>query len=189
MINKKSKRKKAFIGAVIGAVAAIGSAVAGSVISKNNAEKQAEEQQRLQNKNDTYTMAQNLTAGYGNQDYVRDFKNRVKFKKGGIMNNKYNDRIGRIKKFKCGGRKKAAWGANDTEAVISGLGSGISNIASSAITNSADTTVSRGNMFSNEPKTTIETPDYMTSTNMMRPTYLRCGGKRSKAKCGGKRKK
>lgn len=188
MINKKSKRKKAFIGAIIGAVAGIGTSIASSVISKKNAEKQAEEQQKQQNRQDTYEMAQNLTAGYGDQEYVKDFKNRVQFKKGGIMNNKYNDRIGRIKKFKCGGRKKAAWGANDTEAIISGLGSGISNVVSSAITNSADTTVSRGNIFSNEPKTTIETPDYMTSTNVMRPAYLRCGG-RKKTKCGGKRKK
>lgn len=189
MINKKDKRKKAFVGAIIGAVAAIGSSIASSVISKKNAKKQAEEQQKQQNRQDTYEMAQNLTAGYGDQEYVKDFKNRVQFKKGGIMNNKYNDRIERIKKFKCGGRKKAAWGANDTEAVISGLGSGISNVASSAITNSTDTSVSRGNIFSNEPKTTIETPDYMISTNMMRPAYLRCGGKRSKTKCGSKRKK
>lgn len=184
MKAKRIKRDKAFLGAIIGAVAGIaGSAISGAM-NKKRVEKQAEEQQRQQNKKDTLEMAQNLSASYANQDYVDDFQNKVKFKNGGKMKNnknKYNDRINIAKKFKCGGRKKAQWGAEDTSAVISGVGDAFSTTVNSAITNSADTTIKQGSIYKGVPKQSIKTPDYIANSENLidnNTLYMRCGGKK-----------
>ena len=197
MIRKKVKRDKAFLGAIIGAVAGIGSAIAGGAISKNSAEKARRQQQIAQNKQDTYTMAQNLSNAYGNQEYVDEFNKRVTFKKGGKMNTK-GDRLVREKKLACGGRskaacgtrKKAAWGVEDTSALINGLGSAGSNIASAAINNSIDRSPIAKSMFSGKPKEYIEKPDYLIANATENGYYFRAGGcRRSKAACGMKRSK
>lgn len=196
MIRKKVKRNKAFLGAIIGAVAGIGSSILGSVTNKNSSEKAQRQQQIAQNRQDTYTMAQNLSNAYGNQEYVDEFNKRVTFKKGGKMNTK-GDRLVREKKFACGGRKKTAcgtrkkaeWGAEDTSALISGLGSAGSNIASAAINSSIDRSPIAKSMFSGKPKERIERPDYLSSEAITDSAYyFRCGGaKRAKAKCGSKK--
>lgn len=196
MIRKKVKRNKAFLGAIIGAVAGIGSSILGGVMNKNSSEKAQRQQQIAQNRQDTYTMAQNLSNAYGNQEYVDEFNKRVTFKKGGKMNTK-GDRLVREKKLACGGRKKAAcgtrkkaeWGAEDTSALISGLGSAGSNIASTAINSSIDRSPIAKSMFSGKPKERIERPDYLSSEAITDSAYyFRCGGaKRIKAKCGGKK--
>lgn len=204
MIRKKVKRNKAFLGAIIGAVAGIGSSILGGVMNKNSAEKAQRQQQIAQNRQDTYTMAQNLSNAYGNQEYVDEFNKRVTFKKGGKMNTK-GDRLVREKKLACGGRKKAAcgtrkkaeWGAEDTSALISGLGSAGSNIASAAINSSIDRSPIAKSMFSGKPKERIERPDYLSSEAITDSAYyFRCGGakrakaacgKRAKAKCGSKK--
>lgn len=188
------KRDKAFLGAIIGGVLGMaGSAISGA-INKNSTEKQLEEQQRQQNKRDTYEMAQNLSAGYGNQEYIDEFKKKVVFKNGGKMkakDNNYKDRVSLAKKFKCGGRKKAQWGASDTNAVINSLGNVGSSIITSGIKSSTDTTLRQGNMFKAIPKEYIKQPDYITNPNNLidnNTIYMRCGG-RAKNKCGGKSKK
>lgn len=196
MIRKKVKRNKAFLGAIIGAVAGIGSSILGGVMNKNSSEKAQRQQQIAQNRQDTYTMAQNLSNAYGNQEYVDEFNKRVTFKKGGKMNTK-GDRLVREKKLACGGRKKAAcgtrkkaeWGAEDTSALISGLGSAGSNIASAAINSSIDKSPIAKSMFSGKPKERIERPDYLSSEAITDSAYyFRCGGaKRAKAKCGSKK--
>lgn len=196
MIRKKVKRNKAFLGAIIGAVAGIGSSILGGVMNKNSSEKAQRQQQIAQNRQDTYTMAQNLSNAYGNQEYVDEFNKRVTFKKGGKMNTK-GDRLVREKKLACGGRKKAAcgtrkkaeWGAEDTSALISGLGSAGSNIASAAINSSIDRSPIAKSMFSGKPKERIERPDYLSSEAITDSAYyFRCGGaKRAKAKCGSKK--
>lgn len=196
MIRKKVKRNKAFLGAIIGAVAGIGSSILGGVMNKNSSEKAQRQQQIAQNRQDTYTMAQNLSNAYGNQEYVDEFNKRVTFKKGGKMNTK-GDRLVREKKLACGGRKKAAcgtrkkaeWGAEDTSALISGLGSAGSNIASAAINSSIDRSPIAKSMFSGKPKESIERPDYLNSEAITDSAYyFRCGGaKRTKAKCGSKK--
>lgn len=204
MIRKKVKRNKAFLGAIIGAVAGIGSSILGGVMNKNSSEKAQRQQQITQNRQDTYTMAQNLSNAYGNQEYVDEFNKRVTFKKGGKMNTK-GDRLVREKKLACGGRKKAAcgtrkkaeWGADDTSALISGLGSAGSNIASAAINSSIDRSPIAKSMFSGKPKESIERPDYLSSEAITDSAYyFRCGGakrakavcgKRAKAKCGSKK--
>lgn len=197
MIRKKVKRNKAFLGAIIGAVAGIGSSILGGVMNKNSSEKAQRQQQIAQNRQDTYTMAQNLSNAYGNQEYVDEFNKRVTFKKGGKMNTK-GDRLVREKKLACGGRKKAAcgtrkkaeWGAEDTSALISGLGSAGSNIASAAINSSIDRSPIAKSMFSGKPKERIERPDYLSSEAITDSAYyFRCGGaKRAKAACGGRSK-
>lgn len=196
MIRKKVKRNKAFLGAIIEAVAGIGSSILGGVMNKNSSEKAQRQQQIAQNRQDTYTMAQNLSNAYGNQEYVDEFNKRVTFKKGGKMNTK-GDRLVREKKFACGTRKKAAcgtrkkaeWGADDTSALISGLGSAGSNIASAAINSSIDRSPIAKSMFSGKPKESIERPDYLSSEAITDSAYyFRCGGaKRAKAKRGSKK--
>lgn len=204
MIRKKVKRNKAFLGAIIGAAAGIGSSIIGGIMNKNSSEKAQRQQQIAQNRQDTYTMAQNLSNAYGNQEYVDEFNKRITFKKGGKMNTK-SDRIVREKKLACGGRKKATcgtrkkaeWGAEDTSALINGLGSAGSNIASAAINSSIDRSPIAKSMFSGKPKESIEHPDYLINNATDNGYYsiFACGGKRktkacggrSKAKCGGKK--
>ena len=197
MIRKKVKRNKAFLGAVIGAVANIGSTIAGGIISKNSAEKAQRQQQIAQNRKDTYSMAQNLSNAYGNQEYVDEFNKRVTFKKGGKMNTK-GDRLVREKKLACGGRKKAAcgtrkkaaWGAKDTSALINSLSSAGSNLASAAINSSIDRSPIATSQFSGKPKEYIEKPDYLITNATENGYYFKAGGcKRSKAACGTKRSK
>lgn len=205
MIRKKVKRDKAFLGAVIGAVAGIGSTIVGGLMNKNSAKKSQRQQQTAQNKQDTYTMAQNLSNAYGNQEYVDEFNKRVTFKKGGKMNIK-GDRLIRETKLACGGRKKTAcggktkaacgtrkkalWGVEDTTALISGLGSAGSNIASAAINSSIDRSPINKSMFSGKPKEYIEKPDYLivNATDNGYYSTFACGGKRKTKACGGRSK-
>lgn len=204
MIRKKVKRDKAFLGAIIGAVAGIGSAIAGGVMGKHSAEKAQRQQQIAQNRKDTYSMAQNLSNSYGNQEYVDEFNKRVTFKKGGKMNTKY-DRLVREKKFACGGRKKAcggrakaacgtrkkaAWGGSDTSDLINGLGSAGSSLASAAISSSINRSPIATSQFSGKPKEYIERPDYLVNNATENGYYFRAGGcRRLKAACGTKRNK
>lgn len=204
MIRKKVKRNKAFLGAIIGAVAGIGSSILGGVMNKNSSEKAQRQQQISQNRKDTYSMAQNLSNAYGNQEYVDEFNKRVTFKKGGKMNTK-DDRLVREKKFACGGRKKtcggrvkaacgtrkkAEWGAEDTSALISGLGSAGSSLASAAISSSINRNPIATTQFSGKPKEYIERPDYLINNATDNGYYstFACGGKRKKNACGGRSK-
>lgn len=204
MIRKKVKRDKAFLGAIIGAVAGIGSAIAGGIMGKHSAEKAQRQQQIAQNRKDTYSMAQNLSNSYGNQEYVDEFNKRITFKKGGKMNTKY-DRLVREKKFACGGRKKAcggrakaacgtrkkaAWGGSDTSDLISGLGSAGSSLASAAISSSINRSPIATSQFSGKPKEYLERPDYLVNNTTENGYYFRAGGcRRLKAACGTKRNK
>lgn len=202
MIRKKVKRDKAFLGAIIGAVAGIGSTIAGGAMSKHSAEKAQRQQQIAQNRKDTYSMAQNLSNAYDNQEYVDEFNKRVTFKKGGKMNTK-DDRLVREKKFACGGRKKAcggrakaacgtrkkaAWGASDTSALINGLGAAGNSLASAAISSSIDRSPIATSQFSEKPKEYLERPDYLVNNATENGYYFRAEGcRRSKAACGTKR--
>lgn len=204
MIRKKVKRNKAFLGAIIGAVAGIGSSILGGVINKNSSEKAQRQQQISQNRKDTYSMAQNLSNAYGNQEYVDEFNKRITFKKGGKMNTK-DDRLIREKKFACGGRKKscggrtkvacgtrkkAEWGAEDTSALINGLGSAGSSLASAAISSSINRSPIATTQFSGKPKEYLERPDYLVNNATDNGYYsiFACGGKRKTKACGGRSK-
>lgn len=192
MENNK-KRKKAWIGALIGGALSILGGVGSSIVSKNAQEKALAKQQREQAKQDTFEMAQNLTAGYGNQDYADEFQKKITFKNGGIAKSKYTDRIKYNKKFACGGRKKANLGAD----IISNLMGAIGNVSSAAIQASTNNNPIKENIsIPNIPKTEIKTPNYQvkehsnafSTTNnnyvidniMNNKRMFKCGGKKRK---------
>lgn len=183
----KQKRKKAFLGSLIGAGIGLVSSVVGGISSKNAAERQQREQQIAQNRADTYEMANNLSAGYSNQDYANDFQKKVKFKHGGMK--QYNDRIKHNKRFACGGRKKAKWGAIDTNNVISAGGSALGGLVGNLIANSANTgAIVSTPSVANDPKTAIKAvdyqerlhPNYIDDAVINNPRMFRCGGKRKR---------
>lgn len=106
-VNKQEERPKAFLGAIIGAAAGI----AGNIISakkKAKAEEAAFQQaQGEQNRNDGIQQANAMTAAYANQDYVNQYKDKIKLKNGGKMKVKVgdsSDRIVNAKKFALGGK-------------------------------------------------------------------------------------
>lgn len=123
---KRCKRKKAFIGGIIGAVGGIVGGLLSSSAAKNAADRQYalqkeqwETNQKLQNRKDTLSEAQNLSNRYSDQDYVDELKNKIVFKNGGNMKNKveYNKLFacgGRSKK-QCGGRNKKQCGGRSKE--------------------------------------------------------------------------
>lgn len=193
MKRKKVKRDKAFLGAIIGAVAGLAGSAIGSSINSRKAKAQLETQQRAQNKQDTLAMAQNLSASYGNQEYVDEFNKRVTFKNGGKMKKRkcsVGTKISIAKRFACGGRKKAAWGASDTANLISGLSGGLGNIVSASMSGNTGI-VKQGDIFKGTPKEHIQQPDYIaTPANNVTDNYVYRGGgkfKRTKAKCGTKK--
>lgn len=155
-------RHKAWIGAAIGAAASLAGSLIGGISSSNAQKKQQALQAIAQNRADTYQMAQNLTAGYGDQSYVNDLQKRVT--------------------FRCGGkkRKRAEEGGKfDYAGLISGISSGIG----SATTGIMNANVIRNQhvgdsreSFANTPKTAIVMPDYIDRFQQM----MRCGGKRRK---------
>lgn len=162
------KRNKAFLGSVIGSVAGI----AGGLIQSAAAKRQQRRQQIAENKRATYESANNLSAGYANQDYIDDFEKKVTFKNGGKTKRKsqYTDRINTAKKFKCGGRKKAEWGKEDTINAIESTG----NLANAIIGATTDTTIKQGNTIATTAKDSIKVPDYVMNNEYR----MRCGGKK-----------
>jgi hypothetical protein len=93
------KRPKKFIGAAIGAAVSIGGGIASS-ISQRRAQRK---QMKAQNRNATLQQAANMTEEYNNTEYIDEFNNKVSFKAGGSI---YTDRIKKMKRFKCGGKRK-----------------------------------------------------------------------------------
>lgn len=196
MKNNNSKRKKAWIGAVIGAAASLLGSVGGSILSSNAQQEQIDEQKESQNRKDTYTMANNLSAAYGNQGYVDEFQNKVTFKNGGRMKTKKvdnSDRLTVAKRFKCGGRKKLANGGSsfDYSSLINGISSGIGNVATAAINNSVDRSPINSVSYTGTAKESLEKPDYVTdntSTYTDRLAMAKMGCRRKKC-IGGKSKR
>lgn len=159
------KRNKVFLGALIGAgVSLVGGAVS-NIMNKNAAKKQQRYNQMIQNRQDTYEQAQNLTAGYGNQEYVDDLMNNVNFKLGGRR------------------RKKCEDGAKfDWTPVISGATNAINSIGTAATNASIDRTnrVNSQSFMANVPKTEVVLPDYVVNGEYMdrQLPMFKCGGKR-----------
>lgn len=162
------KRNKAFLGSVISSVAGI----AGGLIQGAANKRQLRRQQIAENRKATYEAANNLSAGYVNQEYVDDFEKKVTFKNGGMTKRKsqYTDRINTAKKFKCGGRKKAEWGKEDTISAVESVG----NLANAIIGANTDTTIKQGNTIATTAKDSIKVPDYVMNNEYR----MRCGGKK-----------
>ena len=115
MINNyySRPRQKAWLGAAIGAAVGISSAIFGASKQKKAQEQQMKLQQAMEARNVGLTSAANLTQAYSNSDELNEeFRNRF---------------------LRYGGRRKAAWGAEDTTDLINSLGSAGSNIATNII--------------------------------------------------------
>ena len=117
-------RKKAWLGAAIGAAVGIGSSIFGASRQKKAQEQQYALQRNMEIRNTGLTSAANLTQAYANADELNEeFRNRF---------------------LRYGGRRKAEtgtqtdtggwkWSDSDTSALISGLSSAGSNIATAMI--------------------------------------------------------
>lgn len=169
------KRRKAWLGAAISGAIGIGSSIFGG-----NAQKKAmRKQMRAQNKAATLEEATNLSNAYGDQNYVDDFENKIAFRNGGY--------IRRNKLFACSGRKKYADGGNkfwtsaDTNALISGTSSAISNVVSSMFNASTSMpAIQTPRITTNTAKESIKATNYANSNNYntiySTPLYM-CGGR------------
>jgi hypothetical protein len=112
-------RRKAWLGAAIGAAFGIGSAIFGASKQKAAQQKQYALQQNTQYRNTGLTSAANMTQSFANANELdEEFRNRF---------------------LRYGGRRKAEegggfkWSSTDTDALISGLGSAGSNLATSLV--------------------------------------------------------
>lgn len=163
MINNyfNRPRRKAWIGAAIGAAVGIGSAIFGASKQKKAQEQQYALQRNMEARNTGLTSAANLTQAYTNADELdKEFRNRF---------------------MRCGGRRKAKWGAEDTAALINSLGSAGSNIATNLIGNAQ-----QQGIYPNAVKPLVNNNDneavYDSASrsnflnNYYRTSALRCGG-------------
>ena len=115
----KYKRKKAFWGAVAGAAASLIGGTISSIMNANAQKKQQEEQERAQREQNNLTTAANLAnAINGSQDAADSYYDRLSL-------------------FKCGGRKRVAWGTQDTNDLIGGITKGLGSVVNSAVANNA----------------------------------------------------
>ena len=156
-------RRKAWVGAAIGAAASIGSAIFGASRQKNAQEKQYALQRAAEARNTGLTSAANLTQAYANADELdREFKSRF---------------------MRMGGRKKCAWGAEDTTALINGLGSAGSSIVTSIIGQAQQKAAYPGAIkpITNDRKDDVAYDSAARSeflNNYYRTSMMRCGGRR-----------
>lgn len=192
-------RQKAFIGAAIGAV----TNMIGGIISKRKQKKAQEraykQAQEEQTRSEGVQQAAAMSAQYGNQDYVDEYRNKITLKNGGKVNmkSKDNDRIAIAKKFKCGGRKKASFGdevKNDFKTIKEDFkGDNLGNTIVSGI-NSTDRIIN-GNTnnvrpnFANSLQSTANTVGYINSSKeIARNAEIKKQQRTSAAKYGTRRK-
>lgn len=161
-------RKKAWIGAAIGAGVGLLSSVFGASKQKRAQERQYALQRNMELRNAGLTSASNLTQAFSNIDELNEeFRNRF---------------------LRCGGRRKAAWGAEDTSALISGLGSAGQNF----VTNLVGQAQQKAN-YINAINPLISKKDdeavYDSAArsnflnNYYRTTALRMGGRKQSRRC------
>lgn len=154
------KRKKCWLGAVIGAA----SGIVGSLINVNKEKEQQRQQQILQNRNDTLRMANALSQGYGDQNYLNDFTNRVTFALGGKRCRR---------KFENGGVTKDT--NIDYNDIANGISTGINSIATPMFKR-VNTINSLGDIINATPKTEIVNSNYYSP--VLQNKMLRCGGRK-----------
>ena len=157
-------RKKAWIGAAIGAAVGIGSAIFGASRQKKAQEKQYALQRAAEARNTGLTSAANLTQAYANADELdREFRSRF---------------------MRMGGRKKCGWGAEDTTALINGLGNAGSNIATSIIGQASQ----RANYVNAIKPITNDKKDDAVYDSAARSEFLNNYYRTSMMRCGGHRR-
>lgn len=156
-------RKKAFIGAVIGAGLSIG----GGLINSAKQRKAQRKQQKATNIKAANEQAATMTESYANQDYIDEYEDKITLKHGGEM--KFNDRIGRNKKFSCGGRRKMSDGGETNVSTNKDNSYSTNNIISSALGTSGDIGSAIGGLiFKPEPVTEAQVVSY-TSKGSIKP--------------------
>lgn len=157
----KYKRKKAFWGAIAGAAASLIGGTISSIMNANAQKKQQEEQERAQREQNNLTTAANLaTAINGSQDAADSYYDRLSL-------------------FKCGGRKRVAWGTQDTNDLIGGITKGLGSVVNSAVANNAV-----GNV-----QTVRQAPTQFQPKVIKLPTYYdRIAATQNIYRCGGKKK-
>ena len=161
-------RKKAWIGAAIGAAVGIGSAIFGASRQKKLQEQQYAMQRAAEARNTGLTSAANLTQAYANADELdREFKSRF---------------------MRMGGRKKCAWGAEDTTALINSFGNAGSNIATTLIGQASQKAnyINAVNPLMSDKKDNEAVYDSAARSNFLnnyyRTSVLRCGGVKMRRK-------
>lgn len=174
---ESNKRKKAFIGTAIAAGASLlGSAVSG-IINARQIKKQNELAAAEANRQAMYQKANALSQVANEQDYVDEYKNKIVMKAGG----KYNDRMKQVKRYACGGRKKAEVGTTGSNKglistdVVSGIINGATSLIQPVITNalSVDKTIPTANNFTTVGKTNTTDNGYYD-----RLKRYKCGGRK-----------
>lgn len=168
---KRNQRNKAFWGAIAGAAASLIGGTISSIITANAQKKQQREQERLQREQTNINTAANLAnAINGSQDAADSYYDRMTLMP-----------LGGNRKF-----KRAAWGTQDTNNLLSGVTNGIGSVINSAINANAVGNVQtvRQAPAQFQPKV-IKLPTYYDRIAAQQNIY-RCGGKKA---CGGKYKR
>lgn len=168
-----AERKKAWLGAAISGLLSIGSSIFGNSQANKAAKEQQAEMQRLQNIKDSHMIANNISNAYADQSYVNDtYKNRVAAygtsKK--IKSSKTNKRI------KAG----LGWTSDDTNSVISSIGSSFSNMnnAINEARRAKMNNISTKEALPINAKTEVVSPDYIDDSEYIdRLLMLKFGGR------------
>ena len=163
-------RKKAWIGAAIGAAVGIGSAIFGASQQKKAQEQQFRLQRNMELRNAGLTSSANLNTAFANADELdKEFRNRF---------------------LRCGGRRKAEdgggfkWSSSDTDALISGLGSAGSNIATALVGQASQ----RANYINAINPLTSDKKDNAAYDSAARSEFLNNYYRTSMMRCGGRRR-
>ena len=176
MLNNYTNRprRKAFLGSIISGVIGIGSSIYGGLKQKEAQEKQYRLQRNTELRNVGLTSAGNLTQTFSNANELdEEFRNRFL---------RYGGRV----KAENGGSWK--WSDSDTSALINGLSSAGSNLATSLIGKAQQQGIYPNAikpLISNE-KDNEAVYDSAARSNFLdnyyRTNMLRCGGSKMKRK-------
>lgn len=170
--NKENRpKRKAFIGALIGTGVSLASSLIGGAIQRRKEAALRRENQIAQNKQAAYSMADNLTNQYANQEYVDEMNKRIEFAAGGELN-KANYRVRRPKQYGFGGE--------DWNNVINGSGNGINSIANAMMSNPQNA-IKTENLALTPAKTNIVPNSYVSLPEYYnRLRAFRFGGRANK---------
>lgn len=172
VVVQEKGRKKAFIGAIIGTVAGIAGDLIGAKKRKKAEEEAFNNAQNEQYRVDGVKQAAAITSSYANQDYVRQFNDKVTLKGGGkVKISDSKDRLTRSKKYAMGGtkRKKYENGGDDqidfgaeAGAALGGVSGLVSNIFSKP---SVPKMVKKADGFTYDGKVNLTPASYKLDAN------------------------
>lgn len=181
--NKENRpKRKAFIGALIGTGVSLASSLIGGAIQRRKEAALRRENQIAQNKQAAYSMADNLTNQYANQEYVDEMNKRIEFAAGGELN-KANYRFRRPKQYGFGGEDSSNHN-NNNEAnasnIINSIGNGISSIVNATMSNPQNA-IKTENVALTPAKTNIVPNSYVSLPEYYnRLRAFRLGGRANK---------